>query len=209
VVKFLIDTSTRQLAEKASLFPDLVGGQLLTPLTRYADAGGQYAIDNGAFSGFDRKAFSGLLERQSTRKDRCLFVCCPDIVSSARRTLELWQWRHKWLAGWPAALVAQDGIEDFDIPWCELSAIFIGGGDPWKDSKASMDVVKTAKTIGVHVHIGRVNEIRRYRRFAEIGADTCDGSGIARFDHMLERVAAELGAVPDPGLFDSELEELE
>lgn len=100
------------------------------------------------------------------------------------------------------ALVAQDGIENLEIPWQEMKAIFIGGSTQWKDSKCVVDIVKTAKTLGIHVHIGRVNTFSRYKHFASIGADTCDGSGIARFSHMLEELKECLKAVPAPELFD-------
>src|SRR5690606_13720233 len=113
-----------------------------TPLTRYSDWGGPYAIDNGAFSGFCAEWFARLLERQRYVKDRCLFVTVPDVVGSARRTLEVWNRRDKFARHWPLALVAQDGIENMEIPWDEMKAIFIGGGDPWKDSRAAMDVVR-------------------------------------------------------------------
>jgi hydroxymethylglutaryl-CoA reductase len=95
-------------------------------------------------------------------------------------------------------------MEDLEIPWAELSAIFIGGNDPWKDSKAAQDIAKTAVVLGVHSHIGRVNTIKRYKLYAELGANTCDGSGIAMYDHMLEAIARELRREPEPGLFDEE-----
>ncbi len=79
-MKFLIDKSPKDVARKS--VSDLVMGQLLTPLTGYADAGGAYAIDNGAFSGFPVDRFRRLLERQEGRKADCLFVTCPDIVGA-------------------------------------------------------------------------------------------------------------------------------
>lgn len=95
------------------------------------------------------------------------------------------------------ALVAQDGIEDSEIPWDEFTWIFIGGRDPWKDSQASQDIVRTAKTLGKFVHVGRVNDPDRWERFAELGADTCDGSGVSKhargddqFLRVVERAAA-------------------
>jgi hypothetical protein len=91
-------------------------------------------------------------------------------------------------------------MEDLEIPWDEMNAIFIGGGDPWKDSKASQDIVKTAVTLGVWVHVGRVNTPRRFELFDELGADSCDGSGIAMYDHMLEKI--ERRNEPRPSLFD-------
>lgn len=200
-MKLLIDTSPTKLAELIS--EELVLGQLITPLTSYSDAGLPYGIDNGAFSRFDRKSFSRILERQDNAVDRCLFVAIPDVVGNARRTLEIWEQRYKLCPPkWPMALVAQDGIEDMVIPWGEMKAIFIGGSTLWKDSNCVADIVKTAKTLGVHVHIGRVNTAPRYKHFAALGADTCDGSGIARFSHMLRELTADLKAPPVPELFD-------
>lgn len=200
-MKFLIDKSPADVKRKAELFPDLVAGQLLTPLTRYSNAGGLYAIDNGAFSGFDSRAFNSLLNREKDNKTDCLFVVVPDIVGNARRTLELWKYRHNICHRWPKAFVCQDGMEDFDLPWDTLAAVFIGGKDPWKDSQAACDIVKTAKILGKIVHVGRVNTIKRYRLFAELGADTCDGSGVAMYDHMLADIARELNKEPEPMLW--------
>lgn len=98
-MKFLMDVRSSEMERKWHL--DFVCGQLLTPLTRYSDWGGLYAIDNGAFSGFPEQAFRSLLERQKAARDRCKFVTCPDIVGNGRRTLEIWQYRHRWLSGWP------------------------------------------------------------------------------------------------------------
>jgi len=86
-MKFLVDTSPAKMVGLADR--ELVGGQLLTPLTRYSNFGGTFAIDNGAFSGFDKSAFKSLLEREWTNRERCLFVAVPDVVGSMARTLDL------------------------------------------------------------------------------------------------------------------------
>jgi hypothetical protein len=204
-MKFLIDTSKDTLLSKQAEFPDLVAGQLITPLTGYSNAKGLFAIDNGAFSKFLNLKFQSLLRRDADYKANCLFVVVPDIVGNARRTLELWQHRELFVGdGWPLALVAQDGIEDLTIPWDQFKAIFIGGRDPWKDSQAAADIVKTAKTLDKHVHVGRVNTLRRYTHYTGLGADTCDGSGIAKYDHMLVDIAN--GLKPSPTLFDNEMD---
>ena len=188
-MKFLIDTSPIKLSVMQS---DLIGGQLITPLTSYSNYGGVFAIDNGAYSEFDAKGFARILDREQLNKTKCLFVTVPDVVGNARRTLEIWQHRHKYAGGWPMALVAQDGIEDMEIPWADLSCIFVGGRDPWKDSLAVADIVKTGKILGKHVHVGRVNTLKRFIHFDTLGADTCDGSGIAKYDHMLQNIEAGL-----------------
>jgi len=189
-MKFLIDQSPLKMA--ALIRSPIVAGQLLTPLTRYKNAGLPYAIDNGAFSGLDAAAFGALLEREQPNKERCLFVVCPDVVGSARRTLELFERRRLWIRGWPIALVAQDGQENLPVPWDDIDCIFVGGNDPWKESQASRDLVRTAKALDKRVHVGRVNTWKRYKLFADLGADTCDGSGIARYSHMLRDIERKL-----------------
>jgi hypothetical protein len=199
-MKFLIDKSPLHVERKNA--SELVGGQLLTPLTRYSDWGGTYAIDNGAFGVFPVDKFRRLIERQAPHVDRCLFVTCPDIIGAGQRSIELFLRRRRWIPEeWPVALVAQDGMEDLLIPWEELAAVFIGGCDPWKDSKAAADIVKTAKILDIHVHVGRVNTPKRFRHFAEIGADTCDGSGVAQYDWMLETIEREMKRDALPMLF--------
>lgn len=199
-LQFLIDKSPADVDRKNA--SDLVRGQLLTPLTRYTNWGGEFAIDNGAFSRFDAKTFGSLLRRESANRHRCLFVACPDVVGAARRTLEIFRERWRWIPdGWPVALVAQNGIEDLDVPWSEFDCLFIGGGDPWKESNAVADLIKTAIVFEKHIHVGRVNTPSRYKHFAELGANTCDGSGIARYDHMLKNI--EMSLLPQQSLFDA------
>jgi len=166
-------------------------GQLLTPLTRYRlrDPLRPWAIDNGGFSGFDARAFLALLERESARKADCLFVASPDVVASARRTLEIFErWKTR-LAGWRVALVCQDGQESLPIPWDEIDAVFIGGSTNWKCSPAAAQIVRAAKILDKWVHIGRVNEPGRWKHFEDLGADSADGTGIARYSHMREAIA--------------------
>lgn len=181
----LLDSNAKQWAQApAELGADLEVGQLLTPLTRFADRGTRYAIDNGAFAGFDAAGFLSLLERQKPHRDRCLFVAVPDVVGSARRTLEVFEhWRDR-LYGWPLALVAQDGQEDLPIPWRSIAAVFIGGSTEWKLSRHAEAIVKAAKAIGKWAHVGRVNTPQRFDRFLAMGADSIDGSGISQYSHM-------------------------
>ena len=202
-MKFLLDLSPQRVREKQA-GSALVGGQLLTPLTGFQNWGGVFAIDNGAYSGFKADAFARLLSRNEQRKNECLFVTIPDVVGNARRTLDVWAYRHSIAPYWDHALVAQDGIESMDIPWDGVSTLFVGGRDPWKDSQASLDIVRTAKILGRHVHIGRVNTLARYELFAAAGADTCDGSGVCMYDHMLRDIEDGLNHTPAPTLFGEE-----
>ncbi len=192
-MKFLIDTSATKLAGIKS---SIVEGQLLTPLTNYKNHGGVFAIDNGAFSGFDRNAFFRLLARNEQHIDNCLFVAVPDVVGSARRTRELYfqftqydemkPWTEKW------AMVMQDGMEDQHIEWYAVRHLFVGGTNDFKDSHAAYDIVKVAIALEIPVHVGRVNTYKRFKTYQELGASTCDGSGIAKYDHMLREVENKL-----------------
>ncbi len=185
-MKFLLDKSPTYLLPKIKEYPDIIHGQFLSANRWQTYWGGSYAIDNGAYAGFDNnstKKFERLLVRQESDVGRCLFVVVPDVVCNARRTLELWKYRYEFDMGdFPLAFVGQNGIEDMEVPWDEMECYFVGGDDRWKMSKASADLVKVAKALGKHVHIGRINSISRFMHFHELGADTCDGSGVAKFE---------------------------
>jgi hypothetical protein len=164
-------------------------GQLLTPLTRYRLRTGVFAIDNGSFSGFDIKAFMSLLERENDQRENCLFVAAPDVVASARRTLEVFErWKVR-LAGWKLALVCQDGQEDLPLPWDDITAVFIGGSTNWKCSHHAEHIIRAAKALEKWVHVGRINGPERFKHFEKLGADSCDGTGLARYTHMRNNIA--------------------
>lgn len=169
--------------------------QLLTPLTRRAYRGGMWACDNGAYSAFQGRAFESLLARQKAHIEACRWVAMPDVVGSARRTLECFaRWADK-LHGWPKALVAQDGQEDLGIPWDEIECIFIGGTTEWKGSDHAMQIAKAARVIGKWVHVGRINTALRMKRWEDV-ADSFDGTGLSRYSHMRMKLT-------EPRLFDA------
>lgn len=167
-------------------------GQLLTPLTRYAlrEPDKPWAIDNGAYSTFDQRPYWSLLAREQHQRDMCLFVTAPDVVGSARRTLELFRHFQPRLKqdGWRVALVMQDGQESLPIPWHNLSAIFVGGSTAWKVSDHAAHCIKAAKALGKWVHVGRVNDPARFEHFEALGVDSIDGTGLARYSHMREAI---------------------
>lgn len=174
----LIDSNRLDDAEEAL---GMECWQLLTPLTRYRPARPDrpYAIDNGAFSRFNAEGFRSLLQRERPRRELCKFVAAPDVVGCARRTLEVFtHWRRE-IKPFPVALVAQDGLEDLTIPWSEIDAVFIGGSTEWKMSGHVAHIIKAAQIMGKWVHVGRVNCPARWEHFDKLGADSCDGSGLA------------------------------
>ncbi|MGQ5288505.1 hypothetical protein ACULN0_03985 [Pectobacterium actinidiae] len=168
---------------------DCTVGQLLTPLTRYRLRSGLWAIDNGGYSGMDIPAFLALLNREQHHCEECLFVAVPDVVGSARRTLEVFERWKPQLSDWKLALVCQDGQEDLPLPWDDIAAVFIGGSTNWKLSPHVEHIVRAAKALNKWVHIGRINDPCRFKHFEKMGADSCDGTGIARYTHMREAIA--------------------
>lgn len=186
----LLDTSQKlSVAETELGFPV---EQLLTPLTRFnrQKTDGYFAIDNGAFSkkGFQRPAFEALLNREFNNRDLCRFVAVPDVVGSARRTMEVFDYWFPLLAHWKLAFVCQDGQEDLPIPFEFIDAIFIGGSTAWKESSHAIACVRAARAIGKWTHIGRINSPDRFEAFLQIGADSCDGTGIAQYSKMRVKI---------------------
>lgn len=139
-----------------------------------------WCADNGCFGkGYpgDEQWLAWLTKNAHAAAD-CLFATAPDVVGDARATLAR---SVPWLSkirelGYPAALVAQDGLENLDVPWDEFDVLFIGGSTEWKLGDAARDLVKEAKARGKRVHMGRVNSLRRYRYAEAIGCDTVDGT---------------------------------
>jgi len=137
-----------------------------------------WAADNGCFG----KGYPGdeawLDWLAGMDPSGCLFATAPDVVGDAPATLArsapmLPRIR---ALGYPAALVAQDGLEALTVPWDELDVLFIGGSTEWKLGPHARALTAEAKARGKRVHMGRVNSERRYRYAAAIGCDTADGT---------------------------------
>lgn len=159
-------------------------GLLATPATGYALGNVHvWALDNGAYTGRypGDEAYLHLLARLEPHREHCLFVAAPDIVADAAGTLARFTEMGPRItaAGWPVALVAQDGLTPEDVPWHQLGWLFIGGSTQWKLSAAVVALIRRAQQEGVKIHVGRVNSARRYMRFASLGCDSADGTFIA------------------------------
>ena len=179
-MKFLIDGQKSRIDFRKLQWPDGIAGQLLTPLTGYKLASSVFAIDNGAFKRLESRKFSKLVARYRSRNP--LFVAIPDKVGCHKTTLRMYEEYRILGLGCRRAFVAQDGFDGYPE---DASAIFIGGTNAFKDSIEAIELVNAAKKQGMHVHVGRVNGPDRFWRFHDAGADTCDGSGVSRYDHML------------------------
>lgn len=184
----LLDTS--QDLDQCSKELGLDVEQLLTPLTRYRlqRPRSKFAIDNGAFSQFNERAFLSLLAREYHRRDQCIFVCAPDVVGSFDKTLQLFhEWKER-LKDWPRAFVLQDGLQISLVPWDEIAAVFVGGSNKFKGSFLTWECLKVARSLGKWIHIGRVNNPNRYSYFYGL-ADSCDGTGLSRYTHMRQAIS--------------------
>jgi hypothetical protein len=191
----MIDQSEKRIKDMESIVcgRNVKLGQLRTPLTGFKGVKQDIpiGIDNGCFVGkFNKQRFDKICNMHKA-DERLKFVTMPDVVGDARRTLELFDhFSHKY-TGLPKSLVIQDGIEHLPIPWDKIESVFIGGTNAFKDGAASMAVAKAAKILGKWVHVGRVNSADRIRHWMKI-ADSCDGSGIAKYDHMFNAAVSVL-----------------
>lgn len=155
-------------------------GQQKPMHTDAAHAGGAvWVADNGAFSNnFDENTWWLFLIRNAHRAATCAFAVAPDVVGDAVATLERslpWLPKIRGL-GYPVAFVAQDGIEDIDVPWDEFDCLFIGGSTEFKLGSVARRYAAEAKRRGKWLHCGRVNSQRRFEYCRAIGCDSVDGT---------------------------------
>ena len=169
-------------------------GALLTPqsgnsLERVCRWQIPYAIDNAAFDHrrFDAGRFLKLCRRAQAAAVPPLFVTVPDQVGRHDCTLYLFD---AWMRAFareglrlPWAFVLQNGVEGTgDVPWDQITAVFIGGDDDFKeDTFVLHDLVPEARRRGKWVPRGRVNGRRRLRLALHGDVDSVDGSSLARF----------------------------
>jgi len=152
---------------------------------------GRWAMDNGAFSGFDAGAFVRMLEAYAPYRGE-LFVTAPDVVADAAATRALWPFWSLLIRGIgrAPAFVAQDGLSPEQVPWTELGALFIGGSTAYKESADVRTLCGIAKSKGIWVHWGRVNGKRRYELALKSGCDSIDGTGFSMFpDTNIPKIA--------------------
>lgn len=155
--------------------------------------GVKYGVDNDCYQGLSVDAYYTMLDRIRdaliTFNDGCLyperwagmplFVNVPDVVADSDATLHHW---YRWQAGvrrrgLPVGFVAQNGCEHGVMPaWHEFDSLFIGGDDEWKLGPVVRRLVAVAKKHSKHVHMGRVNSVRRLRYAMSIGCDSVDGT---------------------------------
>jgi hypothetical protein len=116
---------------------------LLSPTGALRPVGFRYALDNGAWTAyqrgteFDGRAFARALDSHGAGAD---WIVIPDIVAGGRRSLEF---SMRWLPtllklGRPLLLAVQDGMQPADVadPLSGRVGLFVGGSTGWKEQTA-------------------------------------------------------------------------
>lgn len=152
--------------------------------------GFQYAIDNGAWTAFqkgrpfDHAAFRTLLAKHGAGAD---WIVLPDVVADrvatlvqARAYLEEFPVGYRWL------LPVQDGMTEADVePFLgRIYGLAIGGLTPWKLSSAPA-WGRLALKHGLYLHMLRVNSAKRINVAAAAGCHSVDGTSAIKFPSTL------------------------
>lgn len=170
-----------------------------------------WCADNGCFGdGYpgDDAWLAWLGSFTPDERARCAFATAPDVVADAAATLTRsapWLSRIRAL-GYPAALVAQNGLDPLATPWATFDALFLGGDTAWKLGPQARALTAEAKRRGKWVHMGRVNSARRLRYATAIGCDSADGTYLTRGpDRNLPNVLSWLRQANEQGALTLEL----
>ena len=150
-----------------------------------------YALDNGAWGSyqqkrpFDAEAFEKAVTAYGAEAD---FIVLPDIVMGGARSLALSVSYVGRLSTVNQQLLipVQNGMALADIAPLlnQRIGIFLGGDTEWK-LETGHAWGKLAYTANCYYHVGRVNTARRILWCSSIGADSFDGSSVARFPSTL------------------------
>ena len=145
-----------------------------------------YVLDNGAWNAytqsrpFDSVGFRKALSRAGEGAE---WTVVPDIVAGGLKSLDMsLSWLDEVKAYGMCLLAVQDGIEPHHVePYLGPDVgIAIGGSTEWKVSRAR-DWGILAKQTNCYLHVLRVNTKKRIKLCHYIGADSFDGSSVARF----------------------------
>lgn len=146
-----------------------------------------YAIDNGAWTSFQRgepfddAAFVCCVEKLGADAD---WVACPDIVMGGMSSLAMsLRWLPWVLERTHVALIpVQNGMTSDDIAphLGPRVGVFVGGDDAFKESTMAM-WSKLCRSAGAYCHVGRVNTRSRVRLCMDAGVDSADGTSGSRF----------------------------
>jgi hypothetical protein len=184
VIPYASRTGTRRNLEQLRRF----GWRLLVSAKGvHRTEGFGYAIDNGAWTAhqrgeqFDADAFVAVLDKLGAGAD---WIVVPDIVAGGLASLRFSQ---SWLQrvrsyGQPVLIAVQDGIDGYDVGSMldERTGIFVGGTTAWK-LRSLAKWGQVAQDRNCHLHVGRVNSMKRIAFCAGVGAHSFDGTSVTRF----------------------------
>lgn len=149
-----------------------------------------YALDNGAFSCWDRKSntfdfakwdaleprWQRLIEWGGNGIQKPRWAIVPDVPGNAEATLERW---HKYVqrvhdCEINAAIAVQDGMTVEDVKALRPGPVVIcvGGTDDFKWGTLNQWVQNFRR-----VHVLRVNQPSRLDELETMGVESCDGTG--------------------------------
>lgn len=182
---------------------------LLTPDNPLQREGFKYAVDNGAWSyfqkqiPFDEDRFKRLVDAVGPQAD---FVILPDIVAGGMASLDF---SMKWVLPLytlrSLMLPLQDGMRPEDIgpvlrEWSKIG-LFLGGSTEWK-LQTMQEWGAVAASWDRPFHVGRVNTARRIRQCSQAGATSFDGTSATRFSCTLPLLDGAIeSARKQPSLF--------
>lgn len=150
-----------------------------------------YAIDNGAFTAFqkgrafDHVAFRALLTSHGAGAD---WIVLPDVVADRAATLALSRdYLDEFGDRYPWLLAVQDGMDERDVEAFlpHIIGIAIGGSTRWKENSAAMWGA-VARKHGKHLHMLRVNTARRLAIASSAGCHSFDGTSVTAFPCTLD-----------------------
>jgi hypothetical protein len=146
-----------------------------------------WALDNGAWGSFvrgqswDESAFRRCLDRWALGAD---FIVAPDVVAGGLQSLDLsLSWLPELRERTHLVLLAvQDGMDVQDVrPHLTGGVgIFVGGSTAWKWGALERWSSLT-RSLGVPLHVGRVNSARAIAACIRVGATSADGTSLSRF----------------------------
>lgn len=155
-----------------------------------------YALDNGAWTAyqqgqpFDEDAFVRAVDVVGEGAE---WIVLPDVVQGGMASLDFSLTWMERLKGIPTKLLiaVQDGvqIEDLAHHLSPTVGIFIGGSTAWKEATAGA-WGSLARRRNCHLHVGRVNTVRRIRICAAAGANSIDGTSVSRYAKTLPKLDA-------------------
>jgi len=199
-MKMYTHTGAKRVIDKCK---DQDIGLLMVDQWRDPSKWNYYAIDNGAFSYFNRgipwnpSPFLSLLYKAQECAIKPDFVVCPDIVAGGDDSLEF---SKKWMAVLPKKfdyyLAVQDGMNTLKVlnvlHSYKFSGIFVGGTTDWKLETAEK-WCQIAHKYNIGCHIGRIGPMNRIKWADRIGADSIDSTTWVQressFDHIMSAKA--------------------